>query len=74
MLFILSVSFCKFTSPWLPDSADLTNEESLGMVNEIEEMERDIKVFLVFLILMVVILVLFFLFCKKGEKEKQKIN
>ena len=68
---------CVFAHPWLPDSADLFDEESLGLVNDLERAQREFRnsvaffMFVTVTMMIVIVISLRKLFCNKnGKKEK----
>jgi len=40
---VLPAEYCKFTGPWLPDSADLRDEEGLGLKDIAAEATREMR-------------------------------
>lgn len=76
---VLSQDLCRFSHHWLPDSADLTNEEALGLVNGLTmRVWLDHPAIMASLVIMTALpLILFMMIlrscCGKSEhEEKQK--
>ena len=70
---------CVFAHPWLPESVDLFDEESLGLVNDLLRAQREFytKVCVVVslcLALLVLLVVVIRKLCVAGNKKKEKSN
>ena len=70
---------CIFTQPWLTDSADLFDEEGLGLVNNLKARMTGVilqAAIITLIVLVITILPLVHLFkrCKSISSEKIKVN
>ena len=73
---------CVFAHPWLPDSADLFDEEGLGLINDLERAERDfyksvlklMAIIIALIILIIMIIRKLFFTNTNTNTRKEKTN
>ena len=64
-------SGCRFTHPWISDSANLFNVEDLGLVHGIDlGLRRTLKTYAMYCVFSIVIIILSFKICKKSGKKE----